>query len=141
MVGLDEFINFIIEHKDDSRISISKKMKYGYRHYYITLSIDEEPKKDVSSTSHPSFHYRFTDSLEVCIDNRNKCIEILYDNGYSNIVVEDDVLVEKWSTKIDELLNHNIEDKLKKVIETTLSSCYNKNLYREYQMRKIFTGK
>lgn len=138
MVGLDEFINFIIEHKDDSRISISKKMKYGYRHYYITLSIDEEPKKDGSVSSHPSFHYRFSDSLEICIDNRNKCIEMIYDNGSSNIVVEDDSLVEKWSKKIDDLLNQNIDEKVKVVVETTLSSCYNKNLYREYQMRKIF---
>lgn len=136
MVGLDEFLSFLIEHKDDNRITISKKMKYGYRHYYLTLSVDEEPKKD---NNHPStFRYRFSESLDICIDNRNKCIEILYDNGSSNILVEDSTLVDKWSQIIDDLLNENLESNLKCVIENTLSSCYNKNLHREYQMRKIF---
>lgn len=139
---LDEFLSFLLEHKDDKRILISKKMKYGFRHYYITFTIDEEPKKEGNSSNNNTLNaitsrWRFNDSFEIILDNRNKCIEVIYD-GASNIVIEDEKLLDKYSKIIDDLLNVNLEGKLKEIFETTLSSCYNKNLYREYQMRKIF---
>ena len=46
-------------------------------------------------------------------------------------------LVEKWSTIFEEYINKDISEKITKVVEDTLSSCYNKNLYRTYQMKKI----
>lgn len=139
MVELDKFIDFLVEHRKDDRISITKKMKYGFRYFYITLSIDEEPKTDKSNLISPS--WRFSDSLEIVVDNRNVCIEVIYNNGSSNIIIEDESIVSKWSDQLDKLLNSNLQERLHDVFESTLSSCYNKNLHREYQMRKIFDKK
>ena len=134
MNEIDDILEFIFEHKNDNRISIFKKMKYGFSHFYISFTIDDEPDKNQSGG-----HYmRYRDSLEICIDNRNKCIEFIYGGGDSNILLEDQKLIDKWTNILDEYLNSNIEQKVKSLFETTLSSCHNKNLYREYQMKKIF---
>ena len=133
MLVVDEILNFIFEHKNDHRISIYKKMKYGFKHYYISFTIDEEP----DSKNNGNTYMRYRDSFEISIDNRNKCIEFIY-AGDKNIIIEDDTLLDKWSTKLDEYLSDNLEYKIKSLFENVLSSCYNKNLYREYQMKKIF---
>lgn len=134
MKELDDVLKFLIDNRSDNRISISKKMKYGFRYYYISLSIDEEP--DNTKTKTP-LSFRFSDSLDIVVDNRNKCIEITNEGGTNNLIVEDEVLVVKWSTIVDDLLNEDLNNKVKTIFETTLSSCYNKNLLREYQMKKI----
>jgi hypothetical protein len=46
MKEIDEFLHFLLEHESDERISFSKKMKYGYRYYYVNFNIDEKPEKD-----------------------------------------------------------------------------------------------
>ena len=135
MTGINEILEFIFDHKSDPRISISKKLKYGFKHFYISFTIDEEPDKNSNGNSS---YLRYRDSLEICIDNRNKCIEFLSGGGENNILIEDDKLVERWSNKLDDYLNQNLESKVKSLFELTLSTCYNKNLFREYQMKKIF---
>lgn len=77
MKEIDEFLSFLLEHESDSRISISKKMKYGYRYYYVNFSIDEKPEEDDNQTIKQKLRmYRISDSVEIVIDNRNGCIEI-----------------------------------------------------------------
>lgn len=126
MNEIDEFLAFLLEHEYDKRINIKKTMKYGHRFYQISFSIDEE-------TGDKSYG----DSLEIIIDNRNECIEILYDGGRSNIIIEDKTMIDKWNDILEDYVNKDLSKKTKSVIEKTLSSCYNKNLYREYQMKKI----
>ena len=71
---LDNMIQFLMDHIDrDDRISVIKKMKYGFRHYHLILSIDEE-NTNLNSNQN---HYHFRESLEINFDNRNKCIEIM----------------------------------------------------------------
>jgi hypothetical protein len=141
MKEIDEFLEFLIKNENDERISISKKMKYGYRYFYISFHIDEKPEEDKNNQSYGtnrSFSaYRISDSVEIVIDNRNSCVELLYEHGSENIIIEDTQLVEKWSQILEDYINKDISEKTKSVIENTLSSCYNKNLYREYQMKKI----
>ena len=43
MKEIDEFLHFLLEHESDERISFSKKIKYGYRYYYVNFNIDEKP--------------------------------------------------------------------------------------------------
>lgn len=138
MKEIDEFLSFLLEHESDSRISISKKMKYGYRYYYVNFSIDEKLEEDDNQTIKQKLRmYRISDSVEIVIDNRNGCIEMIYDSGMENIIIEDKNLLDKWSNIIEEYINKDISEKVKNVIETSLSECYEKNLYREYQMKKI----
>lgn len=126
MNEIDEFLAFLLEHEHDKRINIKKTMKYGHRFYQISFSIDEETGDK-----------RYGDSLEIIIDNRNECIEILYDGGRSNIIIEDKTMIDKWNDILEDYVNKDLSEKTKSVIKKTLSSCYNKNLYREYQMKKI----
>ena len=139
MKEIDEFLQFLLEHESDERISFSKKMKYGYRYYYISFNIDEKPEDDTNKNqSFGSLRgYRITDSIEIIVDNRNSCVELIYDNSIENIIIEDKKLVDKWSNILEEYINNDVSTKVKNIIENALSSCYNKNLHRTYQMKKI----
>ena len=138
MREIDEFLQFLLDHESDDRISFSKKMKYGYRYYYVNFNIDEKPEEGSKNQSYGSLRgYRISDSIEIVIDNRNGCIEMIYENGSENIIIEDTQLLNKWSNILEEYINKDISTKAKDVIESALSSCYNKNLHRTYQMKKI----
>ena len=52
-------------------------------------------------------------------------------------MIEDSELVKKWSEIIENYIEDNNKDRLSGFIEKTLSKCHNKNLYREFQMKKI----
>ena len=127
MKDLNEFIEFLINHRDDNRIQIYRKMKYGFKHFYIDFFTDKE--KNGSTFLRPS--------LSLIIDNRNKCIDISSTDEDQSIIIEDDYLIDYWSSKLDEILSKDLDDKIKSIIETTLISCDNKNLHREYLMKKI----
>jgi hypothetical protein len=140
MKEIDEFLHFLLEHESDERISFSKKMKYGYRYYYVNFNIDEKPEKDENknkSFPHSLRGYRISDTIEIIIDNRNGCVELLYDSGMENLIIEDKKLLDKWSNILEEYINKDMSTKVKDVIEGALSSCYNKSLHRTYQMKKI----
>jgi len=139
MKEIDEFLQFLLEHEHDERISFSKKIKYGYRYYYIEFNIDDKPEEN--NNKNQSFGslrgYGISDSIEIVIDNRNICIELLHNNGMENIIIEDSQLVDKWSEILEKNINNDVSTKVKDIIENALSSCYNKNLHRTYQMKKI----
>ena len=136
MKEIDEFLEFLLEHDYDSRVNIQKKMKYGHRFYQISFNIDE-PTEDKTIGGNSNKYYRMSDSLEIIIDNRNECIELVYEHGSSNIIIEDKNMIDKWNVRLEEYINKDLSEKTKSVIENTLSSCYNKNLHRTYQMKKI----
>ncbi len=136
MDKLNYFIQFLIDHRLDERVNIFKKMKYGYRFYHIEFSIDEDPNPKKTNTNH---YLQFRDCVEIIFDNRNKCIEFVSGNEYSPIVIESEEMVQKWSEIIEEIVSENIEEKACDLIEKSISQCFNKNLHRELQMKKILT--
>jgi hypothetical protein len=135
MDKFNELLQFIIDNRKDDRISIYKKMKYGYRHYYVSFYIDEETSSQ--QTQNPLAIYKYGGSMNITFDNRNKSIEI--DGGDEDypIIIEDHELLEKWSSILEEIVNENIEKRIVNIFEKTLEECYNKNLHRELQMKKI----
>ena len=132
MDKFDELLQFIIDNRNDSRITLFKKMRYGCRYYYIDFFIDEDPNKSINNI------YDHGTSMNILFDNRNKCIEIDGLNEDRSIIIEDLQLLEKWSNILEEILNENVEKRIVDIFEKTLESCYNKNLHRELQMKKIF---
>jgi hypothetical protein len=40
MNEIDEFLTFLYENIEDERIEVSKKMKYGFRHFGINLYLE-----------------------------------------------------------------------------------------------------
>jgi len=131
--NLDSYIQFLIDNIDkDGRISLSKKMKYGFRHYCLTLSIDNED--NTRSLSNQT--YSFRESLEIYFDNRNKCIEV---NTFTedSIIIENEDLLNKWNPILEEYINKDVDQKLKSCFEESLMKCSNKSLHREYQMKKL----
>ncbi len=131
MEEIDEILNFLLKNKSDDRISIYKKMKYGYRHYHIDFEIDEENRTSKSY---------YTDHISIEIDNRNNCITMsspYIENKTSSILLENKDLVDKWSSILEEEIDKNLSSNIKNIFEKSLSSCFRKDIYRSYQMRKI----
>jgi hypothetical protein len=131
MKKIDKFLEFFIDHIDDPRISVYKKMKYGHRYYYISFIIDEDP-----SLRNNSGMFGYRENLEIVFDNRNCCIEV-YGGESNTIIIEDMELLNKWSNIIEGIVSENIEDKVVDIFEKSFSNCFNKNLHRELQMKKI----
>ena len=129
MKKVDNFLEFFINHLDDERVTVYKKMKYGYRYYHINFIIDSDEKFQT---------YRYRDSMEIIFDNRNGCIEIHGGEESHPIVIEDKDLLEKWSNIIEEITTKDLEERVIDIFEKSLSGCYNKDMYRELQMKKIF---
>ena len=120
--NLDEYIQFLMKNIDkDNRINLNKKMKYGFRHYYLTLTIDEENKNQNQGAIHS---YSFRESLEIFFTE-------------DSIIVENVDLLNKWNPILEEYINREVDSKIKKCFEESLMKCSNKSLHREYQMKKI----
>lgn len=129
MQQLDEFIQLLLDNIDnDERITLDKRIKYGCRHYYLQLDIDED--KTQKNT-----HF-FRDNLEIHFDGRNSCIEV---NGHDeqSVIIEDEEMLKKWSEVFEKIIKANLETKLKDKITTSLNACNNKSLLRQYQMKKL----
>ena len=65
MEELDRFLHFLLENIDDRRIHISKKMKYGFQHFYISFNIDQLDKDGTDGRQNSIFH---NNSLSIVID-------------------------------------------------------------------------
>ena len=85
MKKLDKLLDFLMDNLNDDRISVFKKMKYGFRYYYISLYIDEDPNQK----SNHNYGFRYRDNLEITFDNRNECIEFFGGNEDHPIIIED----------------------------------------------------
>ena len=90
MEKVNNLIEFLVQHSEDKRISIHKLIKYGHRYYYINFYVDSE-----INTKQSNFGFR--DSLEITFDNRNQCIEIHGEGEDRSLIIEDPVLLNKWS--------------------------------------------
>ena len=142
MKKIDELINFLWERREDDRVYISKDIKYGHRNYYIKMEIDEEPEPiDNSNTSNPRSTYGlrgifkgYSNTLSLHIDNRNNCIILNYNES---IVIEDDTIVQKWSSILDEYIVNNNEVVFDYMIENAFSDCYRKDFHRDWKIKKI----
>lgn len=70
MDKLNEFFKILLENSDHKDIEISKKIKYGYKYYYISMDITIN--KDDSEKE-------YNDRVSICVDNRNECVELNFD--------------------------------------------------------------
>lgn len=132
MKELDDILIFLFENSEDRRIHISKRMKYGYRYYYISLSIDIKDDDPLSEIM-----YKYNGGLHIIIDNRNVCFEIESSED-DRILIEDKNLVEKWSSILEDFLEKKAKGKVRNMLESTLKKCHKNDLFREYKMKKIF---
>lgn len=133
MEEVDKILEFLFENTEDDRVSIWKKMKYGFRHYYISLYIDSPP--DENGKVSRNFG-QYSTRLLITIDNRNNCVEMEYEDN--NIVIEGPEMVGKWTNRFEDYINNSIKEDINIMLETALSDCYRKDLHREYKMKKIF---
>lgn len=131
MKEIDKFINFLFKNIEDDRISLCKEMKFGHRHYHLKLVIEKyDPNSNFNS---------YYNELTITIDNRNQCISVY--NSYfddNQITIEDVELINKWNKNFENYLSNNLERDIENVIHNTMKDLKDKDLYREYQMEKIF---
>ena len=147
MKKIDELLQFLWKRKEDERVFISKDIKYGHRNYYIKMEIDDEPDPIDTNSSNTYINSKpgygalrgifkgYSNNLSIHIDNRNNCINIQYN---SNIVVEDDTLIQKWSSILEEYIVDRNEEEFDNIIEKAFSDCYRKDFHRDWKIKKIF---
>jgi len=131
---IDEFIAFLMKHKDDERVTIQKDIKYGHRNYWLSFDIDSEPKSVTNN------HWgTISGRMSIHFDTRNEAIVFSSDHtDVSQITIEDKDLLKKWCDIIEEYIGSNLKSDFRQMVEQTLSSCHNKNIHREWKMKKIF---
>lgn len=131
MKEFDKYMELLFQNVENNKnIRISKKVKYGFAHYYIILVVQSK------SEPSPSWH-----DLTVVIDNRNNCIEVIGRHITDQLVIQDDKLTKKWTLRCEEYLNSHLQKNLEEAIEDILSTSIDKSLLRQYKMDKLFNKK
>jgi hypothetical protein len=101
MVELEEFLDFVVENLSDPRIEFFKKMKFGYRHYFINITL-KYPEDDQRN--------RESKTLQIVVDCRNNCIEV---GQWEELVVfESTELTQKWADKLEEVYSKKLTSEL-----------------------------
>jgi hypothetical protein len=131
MNELDSFLTHLFNSIESEDITLSKKMKYGYRHYYLNIKVEQQEETELSHSKNGLYISDFT----IVIDNRNKCIDIF--SNMDNIVVEDTELVEKWTNIFEEYIQDNLEKTVGDLINNTFTNTNQKGLLRGYKLKKM----
>ena len=133
MNEIDEFLTFLYDNIEDERIEVSKKMKYGFRHFGINLYLEnKEPDTIINSSTGQITENSSYNSIQILIDCRNNCIEL--NVNMDEAVIEDTELTLKWADLLEEYLNNKLENKVSTLINNGLSKT---DLLREYKLKKI----
>ena len=135
MEKVDNFLEFFINHLDDERVTVYKKMKYGYRHFGVNVyleNIEEDSINHTISNSGKMFTNSSYNNINILVDCRNKCID--FNVNMDEVVIEDEIFTEKWANILDEYLNNRIESKVNELINLALAKT---DLLREYKIKKI----
>ena len=135
MKELDLFLTHLFTNIDNEDINLSKKMKYGYRHYYLNVNVEKEEQEDKNSINNSGIYLSGGGDFCITIDNRNKCIDIF--SNFDNIVVEDKDLVDKWTEIFEEYIQTGLETEVGNLINKVFSNSTQKNLLRDYKLKKI----
>jgi len=135
MNELDLFLTHLFTNIDNKDIILSKKMKYGYRHYYLNINVQKEEQEDKNSINNSGIYLSGGGDFCITIDNRNKCIDIF--SNFDNIVVEDKDLVDKWTEIFEEYIQTGLEKEVVNLINNVFSNSTQRNLLRDYKLKKI----
>jgi hypothetical protein len=131
MNELDSFLTHLFNNIESEDITLSKKMKYGYRHYYLNIKVEQQEETEISFSKNGIYISDFT----IVIDNRNKCIDIF--SNMDTIVVEDTEFVEKWTNIFEEYIQDNLEKTVGDLINNTFKNTNQKGLLRGYKLKKM----
>jgi len=136
MKELDLFLTHLFANIDGKDITLSKKMKYGYRHYYLNVYVEKEKEEaDKNSVNNSGIYSLNGSDFSITIDNRNKCIDIF--SNFDSIVVEDKDLVDKWTEIFEDYIQKDLEKEVGNLINNVFSNSTQKNLLRDYKLKKM----
>jgi hypothetical protein len=123
MEELEEFLNYLFDNIDDPRIILNKKLKYGYRYYFIIVDL-------------PTINGR---TLTVSLDNRSHIVEITYDYGES-IVYESVEFSKIWMDKLEFEYQKIFKSRVTEIIGNFMdeTETKGKDFWRGWTMNKIF---
>ena len=123
MEELEEFLNYLFDNIDDPRIILNKKLKYGYRYYFIIVDL-------------PTINGR---TLTVSVDNRSHIVEITYDYGES-IVYESVEFSKIWMDKLEIEYQKIFKSRVTEIIGNFMDDTESKgkDFWRGWTMNKIF---
>lgn len=118
-----DFLNYIWDNIDDPRISINKKMKYGYRYFSVDINL-------------PTKHAR---TASIHVDNRNNTIEISYDY-HNSVIIESEELSKIWIDKFEQKYKELSPIRVTEIINSFMEETEpkGKDFWRDWTMNKIF---
>ena len=126
MDNLNEFLNYVWDNIDDPRISIVKKLKYGYRYYHVDINL-------------PTTNGR---NIGIHTDDRNNVVEISYEYGES-VIIESEELSKFWIDRFESVYQERIKENLNKIINSFIeeTDTKGKDFWRDWTMNKLFNDK
>lgn len=136
MNELDLFLTHLFSNIENEDITLSKKMKYGYRHYYLNINVEKEGE-DTGNKSISNTYYSLTGGgdFSITIDNRNKCIDIF--SNFDNLTIESEDLVNKWTEIFEEYIKNGLESEVGNLINNVFSNSKQVGLLRDYKLKKM----
>lgn len=136
MNELDLFLTHLFCNIENEDITLSKKMKYGYRNYYLNVNVEKEVEQDNNSVNNSGIYLSgFNGDFSIVIDNRNKCIDIF--SNFDNLTIESEDLVNKWTEIFEEYIKNGLEKEVGNLINNVFSNSTQKNLLRDYKLKKM----
>ena len=123
MKNLENFLDYVIENFDDERIHISKKVKYGFRHYSVSINLPTKNSRDIT----------------IIVDTKNNTLEVGYDFGI-NVILESQDLTKKWADILEKKYSEDLESKFDSILSDFMSQTEieGKDFWREWTMKEIF---
>jgi hypothetical protein len=118
-----EFLEYVWDKKEDHRISIEKRVKFGYKFFTIEIQLPTSSQN----------------SFIINVDARNFTFEFIY--GYRNtLVLQSEELTKVWLEKLDNYYESNFSKNSQKIISDFIQETdpSGKDFWREYRMSKIF---
>lgn len=132
MNEIDTFISYLFENIDNENINITKKIKDGFRIYNLTIRLELTNNGSLTGLKGLSSY----NDITITLDNLNKCIEFTYSFNES-IIIENNELLNKWSSLFEEYLGKNLDNTVAKLIDSLFDDDKNKSLLRDYKLKKI----
>jgi hypothetical protein len=135
MKELEILIEFLFTNKQDTRIKFNKIIQSGHSIYFIEFTADISDKKIAGV----SWNQYFPKSLKIKLDNKNNCIVLEGpDDTIDPIYIVDKHILDKFSLEVENHLNSRLTKDMGTIVNDVFSSCLNKDIYREWKMKKLF---
>lgn len=126
---LEDFLQFAYENHNTRSISITREFRPNGNIYSIVVKLDMK----IDDTQ-GVFYQNYYDLL-VIIDTTMDTISSSF--GSKNITIKNDILVDEWSKKFDNLLDKSVNSDMDNLINDAFNNCNSSDITRVLKLKKL----